>query len=96
MKHSNDLKELEKRINWINPHLKFFNSEELSVALPYNLRYRRYCDMQKTVRLNAFAAMKLQKEVKKAKGKEALLRHFERLQHQKSELQNVPVITTIW
>lgn len=52
--------------------------------------------MQKTVQFNAFVAMKLEKRVRQAKGKQAILRRFEQLRREKRELQNAPVITTIW
>lgn len=53
--------------------------------------------MQKRIRVNAFAAMKLEKQVRKSKTKQHALRHFERLRAENRELQNnVQVITTIY
>lgn len=52
--------------------------------------------MQKQICINAFTAMKLEKQVRIAKGKQDLLRHFERLRSEKRKLDNAPIITTIW
>lgn len=52
--------------------------------------------MQKQIRVNPFAAMKLEKQVRKSKGKQAFLRHVNQLQSEQRQLQNKPVITTIW
>lgn len=46
--------------------------------------------------INPFTAMKLENQVKKAKGKRQALRHFERLRSERRKLQNEPVITTIY
>ena len=52
--------------------------------------------MKRVVCINAFEAMKLEKQVRNAKGKQAALRHFERLRRERRELHNKPVVTTIW
>ena len=52
--------------------------------------------MQTQIHVNVVAAMKLEKQVRKAKGKQALLRRIEHLHSEKRELQNKPIITTIW
>ena len=52
--------------------------------------------MKGTIRINAFEVMKLQKQVRNAKGKQAALRHFEQLRRENRELQIAPVVTTIW
>ena len=53
--------------------------------------------MHKQKFVNPFVVTKLEKQVKIAKGKQDLLRHFERLRSEKRKLQNnVQVITTIY
>lgn len=53
--------------------------------------------MKKVVHLNAFAAMKLEKQVRNAKGKKALLQHVKYLRSEQRKLQNdVNVVTTLY
>ncbi len=53
--------------------------------------------MQKTVHVNPFVVLKLEKQVRIAKGKQVALRHFEQLRSEKRRLDaTVNVITTIY
>ena len=53
--------------------------------------------MQKTTFVNPFAAMKLEKQIRIAKGKQAFLQRVEQLRSQKRKLQHVEnIVTTIY
>ena len=69
----------------------------MSVALTISIPDEEGVVMQKTTFVNPFVVLKLEKQVKIAKGKQAISRHFEQLRHEKRKLQNnVQIVTTIY
>ena len=51
--------------------------------------------MPKTVFINPFVVLRTEKELKRKKGKQALLRHFQQIRSENRRLHSVNIATTI-